>query len=104
MRRVVVEGYTCRGDRSCEVWRKGYSATQELAFLGGRPLFFLGGSAGAGASPSPSPPSASVGASAIGLFLGGLPRLRFGFGSDGASSSAGLYRVQFGDRVRAAAI
>lgn len=72
--------------------------------MGGRPLFFLGGSAGAGASPSPSPLSASAGASATGLFFGGLPRLRFGFGSEGASSSAGLYKVQVGDRVRVTAI
>ena len=89
---------------SCEVGWKEYSATQELAFFGGRPLFFLGGSAGADASPSPSPPSVSAGASTAGLFLGGLPRGRFGFFSDGASSSARLYEEQFDDRVRATAI
>ena len=49
----------CLQDRSCELRWKSYSATQELAFFGGRPLFFLGGSAGADASPSPSPPSPS---------------------------------------------
>lgn len=93
---------SCLQDRSCELRWKSYSATQELAFFGGRPLFFLGGSAGADASPSPSPPSVSAGASTVGLFFGGLPRLRFFGGS--ASSSARLYMGQFDDRVRATAI